>query len=235
MGMGTSICIASGKGGVGKSTIAVNLGVALSKLGVDSIVVDGDVEGTSISSLIGANPSVPSIHDCLSGELDVEDAIINLNGTNFVVGGLEIEKLMGVDMSLFEDIINKLMERFEIVIVDCPPGLGVDSVNVISSCVAMLLVVTPDIMSMINALKTVVLAEKVGCTIIGTLVNKSSSEYDIPDAQISSVLRIKTVGRLSEDEDVKKALSIGEPLVTYNPKSQFSLELENVASSLVGK
>ncbi len=235
MGMGTSICIASGKGGVGKSTIAVNLGVALSKLGVDSIVVDGDVEGTSVGSLVGANPSVPSIHDCLSGELDAEDAIIHLNGVNYVIGGLDIEKLMSVDMSLFKDIIGKLMERFEIVIVDCPPGLGVDSVNVISSCVAMLLVVTPDITSMINALKTVMLAEKVGCTIIGTLVNKSSSEYDIPDAQISNVLGIETIGRLSEDEEVKKALSMGEPLMTYNPESQFSLELVDVASSLIGK
>ncbi len=233
--MGTSICIASGKGGVGKSTIAVNLGVALSKLGVNSIVVDGDVEGTSIGSLIGADPNLPTIHDCLSGELDAEDAIVNFNGTSFLIGGIEIEKLRNIDLDLFKDIIDKLMKKFDIVVVDCAPGLGVDTVSGISSCVTMLLTVTPDISSMINALKTVVVAEKVGCTLVGTLVNKSSSKYDIPDDQISKVLGVKTVGRLCEDDEVKKALSFGEPLVSYNPKSQFSLELMDVASKLVGK
>ena len=233
--MGTSICIASGKGGVGKSTIAANLGVALSELGINSIVVDGDLEGTSIGSIIGAKPNLPTIHDCLSGDQTIEDVITKLHGTSFVVGGIEIDKLRDIDLDLFEDAISTLMEKFEIVIVDSPPSLGIDTVNVISSCVTMLLVVTPDITSMVNALKTIIVAEKVGCTIIGTLVNKSSGDYDIPDAHISTVLGIDIIGRLSDDMDIKKALSIGEPIFLYNPKSKFSLELMDVASKLVGK
>ena len=232
--MGTSICIASGKGGVGKSTISVNLGVALSKIGVNPIIVDGDLEGTSIWSLIGVDKSLPTIHDYLSGELAVEDVIIYSDGANFVVGGLEIDKLRNIDLDRFKDLVDQLVERFDLVLVDCAPGLGKDAVTAISSCVTMLLIVTPDITSIMNALKTILVAKRTGCTILGVLVNRSMGEYDIPDEQISSVLGFDIIGRIPEDNEVKKAGNIGKPMVTYNPESQFSQKIMDLASRLIG-
>ena len=232
--MGTSICLASGKGGVGKSTISVNLGVALSKIGVKSIVVDGDFEGTSIGSLIGTDASLPSIHDYLSGDLAVEDVIINQDGANFVIGGIEIEKLRNIDLDRFKDIVDQLVKKFDLVLVDCAPGLGKDVVTAISSCVTMLLIVTPEITSILNALKTILVANRTGCTIVGVLVNRSSSDYDIPDEQISSVLGVDIIGRIPEDNEVKKAGNIGKPMVTYNPESQFSQKIMDLASRLIG-
>ncbi|MFQ6136683.1 MAG: P-loop NTPase [Candidatus Hydrothermarchaeales archaeon] len=233
--MGVSICIASGKGGVGKSTIAASLGIALSKLGIKTIVVDGDVEGTSLGSLIGLDTSVPSLHDCLSGKIGMDDAIIDFGGGSFIVGGIQIEKLRDIDLKGIKKVIDELTKEYEVVLVDCPPGLGNDAVTVISSCATMLLVVTPDIMSIVNALKTVVVAKRVGCTIVGVLINKGGSEYDIPDTHISTVLGIDIIEKLKEDEEVKEALNLGKPIILHNPDSQFSLKIMEVAANLVGK
>ncbi|MFV2040744.1 MAG: P-loop NTPase, partial [Candidatus Hydrothermarchaeales archaeon] len=160
--MGVSVCLASGKDGVGRSTITVNLGIALSSLGVSTVVVDGDIEGASFSILLGVDPDTPSLHDCLACKTTSENAVIEAHGVNALVGGIGIEQLVDVSVNGFSNILKELTERFDIVLVDSPAGLGTEAVTIMNSCQSVILVLTPDINSVTNTLKTLAVAKKLG-------------------------------------------------------------------------
>lgn len=233
--MGISLCVASGKGGVGKSTIAANLGIALNRLGIKTLVLDGDLEGASIGLIMGVDSGVSSIHDYLSGRASASDIVVEHEDVEVIVGRLKLDGLRNVELEKLKSIITDLTEKYEVVIVDSPAGLGRDTVTVISSCKAMLLVVNPDITSLSNALKTIIIAKNVGCSFIFTVVNRIGSTYDIPTEMITDMLKTKVVGEIQEDPSVKKALAYGKPSVLYDPKSPFTLATLDLAASLVGK
>lgn len=233
--MGISIAVASGKGGVGKSTIAANLAIALSKFKVSTVVVDGNVEGASLGLIMGIKSYPASIHEVLSGKRSLNDALVDMGGIKVVVGEVAIESLKDIDFDVFEKAVEELSKKYEVVMVDCPPGLGKDAVTALSACEQVILVVTPDISAISEALKTIMVAKKVGCIILGVVINKTGSKYDIPKERISDILDIEVIGEIREDEAVKKALFEGKPLVLHNPNSQLAMELTNVAARLVGR
>lgn len=232
--MGVSVCLASGKDGVGKSAIAANLGITLSKLGINTIVVDGDLEGASIGLILGVDPGVPSLHDCLSGRMNCEKAIIEAHGTKAIVGGIKIEQLINVSLEDFSKIVEGLTEKFDIVLVDSPAGLGSSALAVISSCQSLILVLTPDINSVTNTLKTLAVAKKVGTAVIGAIINRAGGTYDIPSDKIGDLLKVRIIAEIKEDEKVKQSLNDAIPLVASNPACEFSIQMKNISHKLIG-
>lgn len=232
--MGVSVCLASGKDGVGKSTIVANLGLALTKNGVSTIVVDGDIEGASIGLLFGVDPNTPSIHDCLSGEMSCEEVIIEKFGLKAIVGGIRIEQLVNISLDTFPKIIKEISEKYSIVLVDSPAGLGTDTVTVLESCQSVLLVLTPDINSLTNTLKTLAVAKKVGATILGAVVNRTSGRFTIPSDKIEDLLKVKVLVEIGEDEKVQKSLHQGVPIFNEDPNCEFSLKIKEIANQLIG-
>ncbi len=231
--MGISICLASGKGGAGKSTIAANLGIALGKFKLKTVVVDGNLEGPSLGLIMGVKPLTASLHDALSGEIEVESAIVKGGDVDVVVGELKMEGLFDINFELFEKVIEALERKYEVVLVDCPPGVGRDVVAVISACDETLLVVNPDITSISEALKTVVVAKKLGTIIAGILINRAGSKYDIPRERIADIMEFPVLGEIREDEEIKRALMEGQPLISIKPNSKFSQGIRKLAARLV--
>jgi septum site-determining protein MinD len=232
---GVSICIASGKGGVGKSTICANLGVAISRIGVRAIVVDADLEGASIGLIFGVGSNVPTLHDYLSGKIGLDETIFEVpSGPGLVIGSIRVDSLRDVKMKMFRDFIRSLEEKYDVVLVDVPPGLGADAITAISACDALLLVVTPDVLAISNALKTKIIAKKLKRKVIGIVVNRKGSKHDVPTKYIEDMMGTKVIGEIEEDEEVKKALARGELLVMRNSVSKAKKRIEKLAMDLVG-
>jgi septum site-determining protein MinD len=232
--MGVSVCLASGKDGVGKSTLAINLGISLSKLGISTLIVDADIEGASFGLLLGVDMNVPSMHDCLSGRSSCDNVIIEVHGTKAIVGAINIEQLVDVKMDSFPNILEDLTEKFDIVVVDSPAGLGTHAVTVVSSCQSAILVLTPDINSVTNTLKTLAVSKKVGTSILGAIINKKGGAYDIPSDKIGDLLKVKIISEFNEDEKVMQSLSDAVPIVEGIPNSAFSREIKELANKLIG-
>jgi septum site-determining protein MinD len=218
---------------VGKSTIAANLGVALGKFKLKTVVVDGNLEGPSLGLIMGVKPYGASLHDVLSGEIGIESAIVKGDGVDVVVGELKMEGLLDINFELFDKAVETLEKKYEVVLVDCPPGLGRDAVSVISACDEMVLVVNPDITSISEALKTIVVAKKLGTVIIGVLVNRAGSRYDIPRERIADIMDFPVIGEIKEDDEIKMALMKGQLLVSMKPNSKFSQGIRELAVKLV--
>lgn len=232
--MGLSLCLASGKDGTGKSVITANLGVMLSQMGISTIIVDGDLEGASIGLVLGIDPTVPSIHDCLAGKIDCEETIIEAFDTKVIVGGITMEQVVDASIEGFPEVIERLAEKFDLVLVDAPAGLGNNAVTVISSCQSTLLVLTPDINSATNGLKTLAVAKKVGTSILGAVTNRSGSPYDIPADKLEELLRVKVIADIKNDEYVQRSMIEAVPAVLEYPNCEFSRQMKHLANTLVG-
>ncbi len=231
---GKSICIASGKGGVGKSTICANLGVALSQLGVRTLIVDGDIEGASLSLVFGTSFDAPTLHDYLSKRIKEEDVALAVPGSEakIVIGSIAVDSLLEVELERFKDVIAKLGEKYDIILVDGPSGLGIDSVTALSACDCVLLVAMPDILSITYVLKIKEVAKNLGRKILGIVINKAGGRYSIPAKYIEELIGLPVLVEIEQDEEVERALYEGKLLVLNSPGCKASQSIKKLASIL---
>ena len=141
--MGKTIVIANQKGGVGKTTTAVNLGAALALLGKRTLLIDMDPQGNTTSGLgIDKDTVDNSVYELLLGEADLGDCIIHkvykelsLIPSNINLAAAEIE-LIDIEKKefLLRDKLEEYKKNYDFILIDCPPSLNILTIN--SMCAA---------------------------------------------------------------------------------------------------
>ncbi|MCA1789858.1 MAG: AAA family ATPase, partial [Thioalkalivibrio sp.] len=143
------IAIANQKGGVGKTTTAINLGASLAVAEKRTLVVDIDPQGNASSGLgIKGRASRPTIYDVLIGRSSMSDAIVesvHLPGLDVVPStrdlvGAEIELVSTPNReSILRDAIREVRDSYDYVLVDCPPSLGLLTLNTLTAADSVLI------------------------------------------------------------------------------------------------
>ena len=141
--MGRVICIANQKGGVGKTTTAVNLAASLAAAERDVLLVDCDPQGNATSGLgVRIKPEDRTVYHVLIGQCAAEDALratdlehLTIIGSDVNLFGAEVE-LGGTANShnLLGKALRPLTDRFRYIFLDCPPSLGLLTLNALSCC-----------------------------------------------------------------------------------------------------
>jgi chromosome partitioning protein len=135
--MGTVYAIANQKGGVGKTTTAVNVAACIADAGYPTLLVDLDPQCNATVGLQVAKDHEPNVYDVLSGEVPLEEAAVEtaIPGLSLVPSSpdlaganVELPRLPGSEMRL-RDALGDVRERFLFTILDCPPSLGPLTVN----------------------------------------------------------------------------------------------------------
>ena len=146
--LGKVIAITNQKGGVGKSTTAINLSACLAEKGKRVLAIDIDPQGNMTSGLgVDKNSAEATVYELLLGEVDVKDCIIkdvfdnlDLIPSNMNLSGLEIE-LFDVEGKefLLKNVTDKIKRKYDYIIMDCPPSLNMLTIN--AMCAANSLIV----------------------------------------------------------------------------------------------
>jgi septum site-determining protein MinD len=235
--MARIIVINSGKGGVGKTTTAINLGASLNKLNKEVIIVDANLNTPNIGLQLGA-PIVPvTLNHVLKGKADIEDAIYeHHSGTKIVPSSLSIKELTKFNVKKLPEVTRRLAELCDYVIVDSAAGFGEEVMAVIDLADEIIIVTNPEMPAVTDALKAVKVAREMGKEINGVIVTRHSDmKYEMPLSSIKSMLEAQIIGVIPEDKAVKEALNLRDAVCHTHPKSRVSRKYLEIARKVNGE
>ncbi|MCQ6254402.1 cell division ATPase MinD [Methanocaldococcus sp.] len=230
------ITIASGKGGVGKTTTSASLAVGLAKLGKKVLAVDGDISMANLGILFNMEKKKPSLHEVLSGEADIKEAIYkHRTGVYVLPTSLSLEGYKKSDIDLLPDVINDIEDEFEYIIIDAPAGLNREMATHLAVADKLLLVVTPEMFSIIDAVRLKESAEMAGTPLMGIVLNRVGRDFgEIRKNEIEMLIKGKVLVEVPEDENVRAGTLKNMSVIEYRPNSPASLAYMKLASILAG-
>lgn len=235
--MARTIIFASSKGGTGKTVLVANIGAAMARLGKKVAIIDADINMANLGLITGLEGRKTTLHEVLAGEAPVSSAICgSRDGLKILPMGMSIDGINKADPNRLVKVIKDLSRNFEILLVDSPSGMDRDAMAALKASQEMVLVITPDIAAVSNALRLKTIAEKLGVKPIGIIVSRATDKnLDLPSEEISTALELPILGKVLEDEAVRKSLALGEFVVTHSPKSRAALEIKRLAATISGR
>jgi septum site-determining protein MinD len=234
--MVTTYTIASGKGGTGKTTLSVNLGTALAELGKETYIMDADMGMANLGIILGLENVPVTLHEVLAGKANVSDAIYEgPEGVKVVPSGISLQGFQNADPERLRDVMKEIINHCEILIMDAPAGISRDGVIPLAIADEVILVINPELSSMIDALKTKILTELIGGKVKGFILNRATFENtEVSIKKIQEVLDLDILGLIPEDPNVRRSAAYRQPIIIRYPDSPASIEIRKIAAQITG-
>lgn len=239
------IAVTSGKGGVGKTNLAVNLAVALQSSGKQVLLIDADIGMANVNVLMGRVTN-RSLIDLLSENVELDDIVEDgLQGVKYISGVAGVEAALSVNRAAQRMIHRKLgrcSELADIIIIDTGAGLSRYVIEFVLAAHEVLLVTTPEPTALADAYAVVKAygkyTEKRSIKMIVNRIRDESECHEVTDrlnqtTQKFLKIPVDCLGYIYEDRAVREAVSNQEPFVLMKPDSPASQCVKEIAKSLL--
>ena len=250
-----NIAVSSGKGGVGKSTVAVNLAAALIKEGYKSGIIDADIYGPSIPTMLGAAEEKPKLVKIEEKNrlLPVVRYGLKMMSIGFLVDPGEAVVWRGpMAASALKQFMSDVeWDELDFLLYDMPPGTGDIQLTLTQSLplTGAVIVTTPQEISLIDARKGAKMFEKVNVPVLGIIENMSyyankdgSKEYIFGEGggrKLAEEMKLNFLGEIAINTDIRICGDEGKPIVLGKPDSkeaeQFTVIAKNLAGDVISK
>ncbi|WP_027363313.1 MinD/ParA family protein [Desulfotruncus alcoholivorax] len=241
------IAVTSGKGGVGKTNISVNLAIALAQLGQRVIVFDADLGLANVEILLGIAPAV-TLYDHIFNNRAMEKILFpGPGGIKIIPGGsgfLELANLTAEQHSRLVNGLEQLDRMADFVIIDTGAGIAKEVLAFCASADDVLVVVTPEPTSLTDAYGLIKVLDKFNLhRDVYFVVNQSNNESETSDTAyrlktvVDKYLNIKAnyLGDIVYDKFVIKSVKNQKPFILANPYSPASEAVKKIALSLLNR
>ena len=239
------IAIINQKGGVGKSTTAVNLAAALGEQGRKTLIVDFDPQGNSTSGFgIEKEDLDQCIYDALLNDVPAESLVLDTNCKKvFVIpatiqlAGAEIELVSAIARETrLKDLLEPIQDEFDFIFIDCPPSLGLLTINALTAADSVLIPIQCEYYALEGVTK---LLESM--KMVKSRLNKGLDMYDSRTSLSNQVVEevqsyfgdkaFKTL--IPRTVKISEAPSFGEPVITYAPQNKGAKAYMNLAKEVI--
>jgi len=213
------LAVAGGKGGVGKSTVALNVADALS-----AAVVDADLAMADLPTGRG-----PDLHDVLAGRARPLEAVRDAAGVPVVACGRSLAGARASDVRALEPALAAVEAEFGRVVVDCPAGMAADAGVALLAADRVGLVVEPAAFALPDALRTRALARELDAGLVGVVVDRAGDGVDVD--RFGRALGAPAVA-VPESDAVRAASARGHPVAREAPGADAVRAFEDAARVL---
>jgi flagellar biosynthesis protein FlhG len=239
------ITVTSGKGGVGKSNVVVNLAITLQKLGKKVLIFDADIGMGNDDVLMGFLPKY-NVFDIIFNNRKIEEVVINGPfGVKLLPGGSGISRVDELTEEQRENFLNKLssLSDLDYIIMDTGAGISRSVLGFIACCEELIILTTPeptsltDAYSLLKAVKHFKIKDK-GKVIINRAMDKK--EADITFGKFNNAvetflkMELHYLGYVSEDRKLIQAVRMQQPFVMAFPGCEAAQDIEIIANNIVG-
>lgn len=241
------LAITGGKGGVGKTLTTANLGLCFARLGMRTLLIDGDFGLANLDVVLNVRPQ-NTIDDVLCGERDLSDVILTgPDGVRVIPassGALKVSELGRMQKLVLLDQIESLDEEFDVVLIDTAAGVSKNVQYWTASAAQVVVVVTPEPTSLADGYATMkILSQATRETSFKLVVNMVRSEdeglrvYEKLSSLADDYLQVKVeyLGSIPFDESMRQSVRERVPCVQRYPFSQAARGLRTVANQILSE
>jgi septum site-determining protein MinD len=228
------IGLVSGKGGAGKTTVALNLAISSLSFTRDVIVVDADIKMSGIGLLLGVHNFPTTLNDALKGNVEISDALYHHHsGLKVIPASLAAEH---IDASLLRESFYHPALEGNLIFVDSPPGLDEIALNVLKACNEIIIVVNPEIPSVTDAMKVFKVAKDYDVSPIGVIVNryKKGDKDQMSRREIEMALELPIIGVIPEERRMRRSVHKRIPIASLYPNARSSIEFKKISAKILG-
>jgi septum site-determining protein MinD len=241
--MSRIIVIASGKGGVGKTTCTANIGMAIAQQGRKVVVVDADFGLRNLDLLLGLeNRIVYTAVEVITGECELEQALVKdkRQPRLALLPAAQTRTKDAVNPDQMKHVVNELAKMYDYVLIDSPAGIEMGFRNAIAGASEALIVTTPEIAAVRDADRVIGMLEAHSVKRIHLIVNRirpkmvqANEMMSVQDVQ--EILAIPLIGIVPDDERIIVSTNRGEPLALDATPSLPGTAYQNIARRLAGE
>jgi ATP-binding protein involved in chromosome partitioning len=246
-GVKNLIAVGSGKGGVGKTTVAVNVAIALAHLGYKTGLLDADVYGPNVPLMMGANSAPTAIGERIQ---PLENYGVSLMSMGFLNPG---DKPLVWRGPMLHSVIQQFLRGvdwgdLDYLIIDLPPGTGDVQLSLIQTApvTGAVVVTTPSAVSLEDARKAVLMFQQVKVPVLGIVENMSYLDCPHCNERIdvfsngggrwtANSMSINFLGALPLDPHVRIGGDTGHPVATAGPEDKYGGVYYTLAKAIIGR
>jgi len=252
--MGKVIALANQKGGVGKTTTAINLGASLAVLEKKTLIVDADPQANATSGTgFDIRKVKTSIYECLIDNIDPNKIVLNselenldLIPSHIDLVGAEIEMLNLPEREyMLRKVVDKVKNAYDYVLIDCSPSLGLITVNSLTAADAVIIPVQCEYFALeglgklLNTIKIIQSRLNTALEIEGFLLTMYDSRLRLSNQVVEEVKKhfqemvFDTI--IQRNIKLSEAPSFGKPVILYDAESKGSMNYLNLAREILQK
>ena len=239
--MSEVIVITSGKGGVGKTTSAANIGAGLARMDKKVVLVDTDIGLRNLDVVMGLeNRIIYNLVDVVEGNCRIRQALIKDRKYPglFLLPAAQTRDKSDVSPEQMIKLADGLRDMFDYIILDCPAGIGQGFRNAIAAADRAIVVTTPEVSAIRDADRTIGLLESSGIRKVDLIVNRIRIEMVKRGEMMSiedvlDILAVNLLGAIPDEDSVVIAANHGEPVA--GSESLAGQAYINIARRIVGE
>ena len=229
------IGVASGKGGVGKTTVVSNLGVSLAQEGANVAILDANLTGANLGFHFGFIAYPTSLHQVIRGEAVITDAMYkHVSGVEVIPASLSVDDLETKPKNLKQIFCDHLSDK-DFILIDCATGLDQETIVAIEMSDEILLVTHPELPTISDTLRTKELSKKLGKDVLGVVLNRVSKQDRLKKENIVSFFDLPIISVIPEDHRIRRSIEVKKPVVLQHPRSIVGQEFKRLSYHLLDK